>query len=324
MSQRLLVITPVRNEAAQITKVAAGMLRQTRPPDKWIVIDDGSTDETPAILERLVEELSFMETRRATPLPVEAVDDHLAIAAEARAFNQALTSAGSAGFTHVAKLDGDIELPAEYFAEVLSEFRRDPRLGLAGGVLRELTPEGWKILFGASDHHIRGALKCYSTECFFRIGGMQEQLAWDTIDEITARMLGFRTRAFGHIVALHHRPLGSAEGVLRGRARHGRCDYIIHYPLWWVAMRSLKTVGEPPVGLSGIAFLWGYVRAAVHRDPRVQAPGFRNWVRRELAARALATLGLRGLAARRTPVAQGHGRGGAAHSSRALSSSQTF
>jgi poly-beta-1,6-N-acetyl-D-glucosamine synthase len=293
MQQRLLVITPVRNEAARIETVAEAMRRQTRPPDAWIVIDDGSTDDTPGILERLAEQIDFMEVRSATPLPDQAVSDHLAVAAEARAFNQALGDAWSDRFTHVAKLDGDIELESGYFDQLLSEFRRDPRLGLAGGILRERTRDGWQVVPGPSAHHVRGALKCYTSECLEAIGGIEERLGWDTIDEIRARMLGFRTRSFEQIVATHHRPLGSAEGVLRGRARHGRCDYITHYPLWWVALRSIKTASERPRGLSGVAFLGGYLRAAAVRDVRVEDPDFRIWVRRELSARAVAAAGFR-------------------------------
>src|SRR5688500_5377712 len=81
------------------------------------------------------------------------------------------------------------------------------------------------------DYHVHCALKLYTRECFAAIGGMKEGLGWDTIDETYARMNGFRTRSLATVVARHHRPAGSAPGTLRGRARAGRCAYIVRYGL---------------------------------------------------------------------------------------------
>lgn len=107
-------------------------------------------------------------------------------------------------------------------------------------------------------------------------------------------MRGYRTRAFADLIALHHRPFASADGTLRGRARHGECAYIVHFTLPWVALRALKVARTPPRGLSGVAFLYGYLRSAVRRVPRVEDPDFRLFVRRELRGRMLGALGVSG------------------------------
>ena len=74
-------------------------------------------------------------------------------------------------------------------------------------------------------------------------------------------MRGFHTRSFPDLVSVHHRPLASADGALRGHARHGECAYIVHYGPLWVALRSLKVARRAPLGLSGLAFLYGYCAA---------------------------------------------------------------
>ena len=301
MSQRLLVISPVRNEAAHIERVALAMEAQTRPPDLWVVIDDQSTDETPRILARLAERLDFLQVLNAQPADAAGAKDRLAVAAEARAFNIGLNSVPWQTFSHIAKLDGDIELSPRYFEQLLAEFERDAGLGLAGGVLTERSGDGWKEEHAPSDYHVRGALKCYTRNCLEAIGGIPERLAWDTIDEVYARMRGFRTRSLPEIVAIHHRPWGSADGTLRGRARHGRCVYITHYPLAWVSLRAVKTASERPALFSGLAFLGGYLWAGVVRTPQVEDPAFRAFVRRELGVRARRALRLG------APVAQASG-----------------
>ena len=298
MAQRLLVVSPVRNEAAHIERVGLALAAQTRPPDLWVVIDDRSTDETPQILARLAEQLDFMTVLQSPPARDDASKDRLAVAAEARAFNLALKEVPWQTFTHIAKLDGDIELPPDYFELLLARFAEDPALGLAGGVLREPEGDGWGPQNAASDYHVRGALKCFSRDCLEAIGGIQERLAWDTIDEVYARMRGFKTRTLPELIALHHRPCASADGILRGRARHGRCLYISHYPLSWVALRALKTASERPRVLSGFAFLGGYMWSGLSGVQRVDDPEFRAFMRRELGLRARRAVRLR------LPIAQ--------------------
>jgi glycosyltransferase involved in cell wall biosynthesis len=286
--QRLLVVSPVRNEAAHLARVVAAMAAQTRPPDEWIVVDDGSDDGTGELLGSLAAAVPFMRVVPAERTGPDGVD-RLALAAAPRAFNFGLAQ-GRTDFTHVAKLDGDVELPADYYEVLLSRFARDPGLGIACGDLIEPAGPAWERL-AIPPHHVHGALKLYSRECLTAIGGVPECLGWDTIDETYARMRDFRTRSFSDLVARHHRPVATAGGALRGRARHGRCAWIAHFGLGWVVLRGFKVaVRMRPRGLSGAAFVWGYLDAAAKRVPRVADPEFRRFVRAELRARMRAAL----------------------------------
>ncbi len=288
-AQKLLVVSPVHNEAPHIERVARALAAQRRPPDAWVVVDDASTDDTVARLDALRGELPFLTLLRAPAAP--AGPDTLALANEVRAFNHGLESvgvgidgAGADAYTHVAKLDGDVELPLEWYAVLLERFAADPRLGIACGQLEE-GPAGARGVIPIPAHHVHGAVKLYSHACFAAIGGLQPRLGWDTIDEAYARMHGFSTCSFPDPVAVHHRPFATRDGVLRGRARHGACAYIAHQSFPWVAARAVKVGRARPVGLGGGAFLYGYVRAALSGTPRVEDPALRRFVRRELRAR---------------------------------------
>lgn len=286
MKPRLLIVSPVRNEAAHIERVVRSVAAQEVAPERWIVIDDRSTDETLQILRSLAPEVPFMEVREASRVPPHAgARDRLARAAAPRNFNGGLAGVEWREYTHIMKLDGDIELPPHYFRVLLERFEADPGIGLAGGVLVEATPGGGMRHISIPAHHVHGALKCYSRECFNAIGGVQERLAWDTIDETYARMHGFTTVTFGDLVSVHHRPWGTADGAIRGPLRLGECAYITHYPPVWVALRSLKLALGRPRGLFGLAYLFGYVRAVARRTQRVEDPVYRRFARCELYGR---------------------------------------
>jgi biofilm PGA synthesis N-glycosyltransferase PgaC len=291
MEPRVLIISPVRNEAAHIERVIRAVAAQELPPAKWVIVDDRSDDDTLAILRRLEAEVGFLEVMEAPAPEVGPVRDRLARAAAPRTFNAGLRSVGDlSSYTHVMKLDGDIELKPDYFTQLMARFAADPRLGLAGCVLDEPTADGGMRRIKIAGSHVHGAVKCYSMACFEAIGGVQERLGWDTIDETYARMRGFTTVSYHDLVGIHHRPLGSADGTVRGHARHGECAYIAHFQLSWVALRAVKVATRKPYGLSGLAFFWGYLRAAARRVERIPDREYRRFTQRELRRRMLSAV----------------------------------
>lgn len=286
---RILIVSPVRNEGRHIARVARAVAAQELPPACWVVIDDSSSDDTLEQLRELEREIAFLTVTHAPAASAErggsGPRDRLAHAIEVRNFNLALDQIDHQQYTHVMKLDGDIELPPHYLRVLMERFAEDSSLGLAGGVLVEPTTDGDMRKIQIPAHHVHGALKCYSRNCLSAIGGVQERLGWDTIDGTYARMRGFQTRNFTDLVSVHHRPIASADGRLRGRARHGECAYITHYGPLWVMLRALKVARSRPVGLSGMAFVYGYARAFARHVERVPDREYRRFTRRELYGR---------------------------------------
>jgi len=288
-SRRLCVITPVHNEGPHIDRVVAGMRAQRRAPDLWLIVDDQSSDDTLERVKAATKDLEFAKVLSYERPKIET-KDRLALALEASSFNYGLSAVGGAEtFDFIAKLDGDVVLPADYYEKCLAHMANHPEVGLVCGQLRE-TLGGMTRIIPIASRHVHGALKLYRRACFEAIGGMRDQLGWDAIDEIYARMNGFTTVSLPEPVAEHLRPVGSSDGLLRGRARHGHVAYITHFPVYWVLGRSMKlSLGRPRL-LSGIAFLWGYTRAAIAGSGRVNDPAFRRYARRELRERALSML----------------------------------
>jgi poly-beta-1,6-N-acetyl-D-glucosamine synthase len=289
-NDRMLIITPMRNEADHIEGVARALAAQTRRPALWVVVNDNSTDATAEIAARLAAELDFMQVVSTPPDFTVKSTDRLAVAAAPRAFNFGLASVGDiSGFTHIGKLDGDVELAPDYFELILAEFDANPRLGIAGGWILEFKDGEWRETPSAPEH-VRGALKLWSAECFEAIGGVVERLGWDGIDGTLARMHGYHTRSFPAAEARHFRETGSADGRLRGHVRWGESHWILNHGVVWTTVRAAKVARIRPRGASGAAYLYGYARAAARRVPRVEIDGYREFVREEQRRRMSAAV----------------------------------
>ena len=127
MDARFLIISPMRNEAAHVERRRPRARRPERPAGRWVVVDDGSTDDTAERLQALADGCrSCAYARETQPAPVV---DRLKVAAAPRAFNSGLARAEIQDFTHVIKLDGDIELPPDYFERILRSSRATPSSG---------------------------------------------------------------------------------------------------------------------------------------------------------------------------------------------------
>jgi hypothetical protein len=281
-------ISPVRDEAAHLERVAAALAAQTPAPARWTVVDDGSTDGTRALLDRLAGELPFLRVLATPPSYTRARGDRLAAGGPDRAWRYGFEHGEPPAWTHVGKLDGDVVLPPGYQEELLARFAAEPTLGIASGALTELHDGAWRLLPTPAEH-AAAPCRLFTAECYAAIGGWPPRLGADVITATRARMQGFATRTFDEpgLRVRHLRPIATADGTLRGRARHGAYQYVVRYPWWWVAARSALVAGRfRPRGLSGVAYMGGYVRAALGPTEPVADPLFGHFMRIETTTRA--------------------------------------
>ena len=52
-----VLVTPARNEQTFIEKTIESVIHQTALPLKWVIVDDGSTDDTAAIVKRYLGQI---------------------------------------------------------------------------------------------------------------------------------------------------------------------------------------------------------------------------------------------------------------------------
>src|SRR5204862_520747 len=93
---------------------------QITPPERWIAVDDGSTDGTLKCLRALEPDIPFLTVVEAPRRPeMTGMRDRLARAAPPRTFNIGLATVDWRAYTHIMKLDGDIELAPTHLRDIL-------------------------------------------------------------------------------------------------------------------------------------------------------------------------------------------------------------
>jgi len=265
--RRYAIVSPVRNEAQLIRRTLDSVVSQSETPVRWVVVDDGSTDDTAAIVREYAETNPFIHLLPLGASNAGASPDRLLWAAEAIAFNVGLREVDLDAVDYIVKLDGDLAFEPGYFAALMDEFDRDATLGMAGGYCYQVR-DGKRLLEWNPASHVRGPTKMYRVACFREIGGIEPVYAWDALDELKAQMVGWRTQSFDLVVE-HLKPTGSVGGLLGARARMGLGAYLLGYhPLFLLARAGRLALARPYV-LGGVAFLAGYLRAALRRPPRI-------------------------------------------------------
>jgi glycosyltransferase involved in cell wall biosynthesis len=119
------VVMSVHNGAPHVARAIASVLRQTLGELEMIVVDDGSTDETPTLLTRVDDPRLRIVTQQRTGLT--------------RALNRALAAATA---PLVARLDADDEAVADRLERQRAVLDRTPDVGLLGTAARELDAGG--------------------------------------------------------------------------------------------------------------------------------------------------------------------------------------
>jgi len=277
--RRYCLITPCRDEAAYARRTLDSVAAQTATPSLWVIVDDGSSDETPAILAEYAARLPWIRVIRRDNRGHRKVG-----AGVIEAFNAGYATIDPEAFDYVCKLDLDLELPAGYFEGLMRRMDEEPRLGTTSGKPWFVHPQsGALVPEVCGDEMSVGMTKFYRRTCFTDIGGFVSQVMWDGIDCHRARMRGWlaESRADEPLRFLHLRPQGaSQQGIWTGRTRAGFGQYFMGtVPLYYLASAVFRLFEHPAV-IGSIAMLWGYARSAITRQPRYPDLEFRRFLRR--------------------------------------------
>lgn len=277
--RRYCLITPCRNEAQYIRKTLETTTAQTVPPTRWIIVDDGSTDETPQILAEYAARFDYVQVIKREDRGARAVGPGVI-----EAFYDGLSHVDLDDFDYVCKFDGDLEVPPRYFERVMERMEADPYLGNFSGKLFERLPNGNLFEERTGDENAVGPVKFYRVACFKDIGGFVREVAWDGIDGHVCRMKGWIALSQDEdpdLRIIHLRPMGSSQqNIWIGRMRWGRGKYFMGSRWYYVAAVAFYRMFERPWVIGGVGIACGYAMAAATGHRRHDDPEYLRYLRR--------------------------------------------
>jgi glycosyltransferase involved in cell wall biosynthesis len=277
-SRCYLLISPCRDEAQYLRRTLDSVSGQSVPPALWVIVDDGSTDETPAILEEYGHRLPYLRVVRRTDRGQRQVGPGVI-----EAFYAGLEKVHLEDFDYLCKLDMDLVLPVRYFELLMQRMESDPRIGTTSGKPWFVHPQGGALVPElCGDEMSVGMTKFYRVACFNEIGGFVRQVMWDGIDCHRARMLGWMAESFDSepVRFVHLRPQGASHrGIWTGRLRVGFGQYFMGTsPIYHLAVAIYRLLAYP-VLVGSVAMLWGYLRSWLKGVPRYDDLEFRRFLR---------------------------------------------
>jgi glycosyltransferase involved in cell wall biosynthesis len=279
VGRRYLLVSPCRDEARFMRRTLDSVAAQSLPPARWVIVDDGSTDETPAILAEFARTRPWVSVVRRADRGRRHVGPGVI-----EAFYAGLATEDLSRFDYVCKLDLDLDLPPRYFETLVARMEAEPRLGTTSGkpwFVRER--DGALVPEVCGDEISVGMTKFYRRECFEEIGGFVREVMWDGIDCHRCRQRGWIAESVDEpgLRFLHLRPMGSSQkGIWTGRVRSGFGQYFMGTsPLYLLASAAFRLFSHP-VLYGSAAMVWGYVSSAARGLPRYDDPEFRRFLRR--------------------------------------------
>jgi glycosyltransferase involved in cell wall biosynthesis len=273
-----VLITAARNEAAVIGGTLDSVVRQTYPPLLWVIGDDGSTDETATIVEEYARRYAWIDLVKRPARSTRT------FAGKVHSVNAGLARVEALQFEVVGNLDADVSFPPDYMAFLMGKFRDDPKLGVGGTPFTEAGGYDSTRDSFEGENYVAGPCQLFRRRCFAEIGGYVPNPSGgvDWIAVMTARMVGWRVKAFPESRFHHHRSMGTAEkGKVAALFSYGQKDYYLGGSPLWQVFRALYRLAKPPVVAGGLALLAGYSWAAIRRVERPVTAELMRFHRRE-------------------------------------------
>jgi biofilm PGA synthesis N-glycosyltransferase PgaC len=276
-------VTPARDEADNLRRLAGSVLAQTVRPVQWLIVDDGSTDDTRAVAHELARRHDWIGLLTSpAALEKDPLTAGRVLGRDVIAFTAGVAALDPTPDV-VVKLDADVSFGLDFFARLLAAFEAEPRLGIASGVCWELQDGEWRPV-PVTGSHVRGATRAYRWKCYEEVSPLVQRLGWDGIDEAKAAVLGWTTASVAGLPFLHHRAMGERDGSRQAWTTRGEAAHFLGYRFSYLLLRTLHRARSDR---DALAMLGGYIGAALRRWPSYDDPPVRAHLRRQQALRHL-------------------------------------
>jgi glycosyltransferase involved in cell wall biosynthesis len=279
-----IIITPAYNEERYIGQTIDSVLGQTILPKLWIIVDDGSTDNTSQIIRQKTDGYVWIHYVYRPKIAGQTY-----YASNVYAIEEGLRSADRLDYDYLAILDSDISLPQDYYEKIFHRFGQDEKLGIASGVYLVPGKNGFEKTLNDRRSCPKNIM-VFRRRCFEDIGGFipMKYGGEDTCACFMARMKNWKSWSFPDIIAFHNKPVGTghAKGLLKIRFRQGIGEYFMAtHPLFLLLKSLRRCIKEPPIIIGGLVRIAGFIYANFMGQKRQISDELIDYIRKEQFSR---------------------------------------
>jgi poly-beta-1,6-N-acetyl-D-glucosamine synthase len=275
--EKYILITAAHNEQDFIEKTILSIINQLIKPAEWIIVSDGSTDNTESIVRKYTSENLYIK------LLINNRNEGRDFASKVYAINIGLQNIQTSEYDYIGILDADVSFDKDYYSSLIKEFKKNPKLGIAGGNYFDII-DGKKVHVNLSPYSVRGATQFFQRKCFEQIAGLipMKYGGEDAAACFAARMYGWETKNFPVLGVLHHRPTGLVgNNLLKARLRDGYVEYYLGYHPLFQFVKCVKRVTQSPYLIGSFIRLIGFWKARFTFENQNIPTELKNYIKKE-------------------------------------------
>jgi glycosyltransferase involved in cell wall biosynthesis len=271
-----ILITPVKNEEANLTALVQSIADQDLRPTVWFIVDDASEDKSYQIISRVASEYPWIHPVKLDVNTTYDIGKHYASVC-ITGFDRALTycERNNIKFQYIALSDADMIYPKDYFASCIDFLRDNPQYGIVSGRIlvkdRGTTQEEDSIDLG--DGAPRGTGRVWKKEAFSDTGGYMLAESPDTISNVKALSRGWKIKRLPDVICYQTRYTGEKPGLWSGYFNRGeRAYYLSVTPLsiFNAVVDMIFISRTRGCFTKSLALFSGYCRAFLRREERLE------------------------------------------------------
>ena len=269
-----IIVTAAYNEEHSIERTINSVTNQTRLPLKWYIVSDGSTDKTDEIIKKYSTNHEWIKYYRLEKRASEKKGVEKVSPGKVKAIEYALDKARSLKFDYLAILDADVSFDSNWYETLISEFESDEKLGLCGGMLRSILPDGSQSEGGFKNpDSVGGPVQMFRWKCYTEIGGYKPYGHEDSLASADVQRAGWNTRSLPKLIGDHHVPYKGYASTIRSKLPTcfymGQMNYVMRQPLWFTFLQTIWRFLFKPYILAGLFLSAGHLWAIIARKKRI-------------------------------------------------------
>jgi len=230
---KIYIVIPAHNEEDCIALMLESLTKQTILPQKVVVVNDHSTDNTQDIINTFTNNHHWLQS-----IQIQTSNQHIPGSKVIHAFNKGFETL-DANYDIICKFDADIILPNHYLESIIALFNTNDHVGMAGGLAYIKKNNVWMYEEIASKNHVRGPIKAYRKNCFKAIGGLKKSIGWDTVDVMLAQYYGWEIKTNKSLIVKHLKPTGNSYHK-NSKHLQGEAFYKMRYGFKLMLIATLK------------------------------------------------------------------------------------